>query len=210
MFDVNNPSAGLVGWGDAQTGAPAFLQHRLVGTGTHAFIIDYPDGSHHDIARVFESDMRVSNDLWTNYLTAKKYNFFLYEIIGVTPEEVAHAMDKCKRKFLGDSYGYTEWLYFPYAMLCRKLPFVKDIRKQSNWFKNWLVAGVICTELWYWFMWYITELHPERWNKLRAILDQWSPDVLTANDVMHILQQNTDLFRLVFSYMNEEPKIETT
>jgi len=193
MIDLNNPPIGFVGVGNKKTGISAFLQHHLVGTGTHAFIVGYPQGSRNDIPTVFESDMRVGYDLWSNYLKDTNYDMWIYQIVGVTQEEVNYALDYCIKNFLGDAYGYLEWLYFPYQTFCRKI-LHKDVRNQ----KNWLTAGVICTELWWWYIWALTGgfVFTSRWIKLRSIIDQWNPDTLTANDVLHICQDNPDIFCL--------------
>jgi hypothetical protein len=195
------PKIGWVGAGNAKTGISAFLQHHLVGTGTHAFIIGCPIGSKQDIPIVFESDMRVSFDLWQNYLNDTNYDMWIYSIKGITQEEIAYSFDKCVRTFLGDAYGYAEWLWFPYRMVCEKILHL-DVRKQNNWFKRWAMKSSICTELGWWFLWFVTELNPEKWTALREILCRWNPDALTANDWLHILEDNKDIFQLELQRIN--------
>jgi hypothetical protein len=203
MINLSNPPTGLVGAGNGKTGISAFLQHHLVGTGTHAFIIGYPEGSKKDIPVVFESDMRVGFDTWENYLNDKEYDIWLYSINGVKKEEIEYALDYCYRKLMGVTYGFFEWLWFPYRMFCEKILHT-DVRKQKNWFKKWAVDSCICTELFWWFLWAITGgvVVNTKWSKLRAILDQWSPDTLTANDTLHILENNPDIFKLEMKRVN--------
>ncbi|MFA5395539.1 MAG: hypothetical protein WC346_05905 [Methanogenium sp.] len=203
-MNIIPPFTGWVGAGNAKSGFPAFLQHRLVGVGTHAFIIGYLSGSQNNIQTVFESDMRVSYDLWSNYLKNAKYDMWIYEVIGLTQEEIEYAMDYCIYTFLGDAYGYLEWFYFPYQMFCRKI-LRHDIRKNPNWFSKWLMNGVICTELAWWFLWKATELHPEKWIELRDILKQWSPDTLTSNDWLHILEDHPNIFKIRMRRINNKP-----
>jgi len=204
-MNLTNPQTGYVGSGNTKTGFSAFLQHRLVGTGTHAFIIDYPTGSKEDIPQVFESDMRVSNDTWQHYLDDPNFDIWLYSINGATPKEIAYALDFCKKEFLGDVYGYAEWLWFPYRMFCQKILHI-DVRKQDNWFKRWALKGCICTELYWHFVDKLTELHPERYLKLRSILSEFNPDAMTANDVLHLQEDNPDLFTLMFVKMDGQVK----
>ena len=94
IFLKDKPQAGIVGVGNSHKGISAFLQHRVAGTGTHAFIIDYPDGTQKQYPRVFESDMRVSHALWTTYLKDKDFDFWLYEVVGATTEEIDYALEK--------------------------------------------------------------------------------------------------------------------
>jgi hypothetical protein len=192
IFLKDKPQAGIVGVGNSHKGISAFLQHRVAGAGTHAFIIDYPDGTQKQFPRVFESDMRVSYALWTTYLKDKDFDFWLYEVVGATTAEIDYALDKCKEKFLGDIYGFLEWPYFLWQMFCRKVLKI-DVRKN----KNWITGGTICTELFYWYLWYLTEIHPENWIKLKSLLEQWSADAMTANDALHLLHDHPECFRLV-------------
>lgn len=206
MIDINNPPTGLVGDGNAKTGISAAAQHAVVGTGTHSFVMDYPTGSKRDISQVYESDRRVGNDSWDNYLKMAKYDMRLFSIIGITPEEIAYALDYIKREFLGKSYGYLQWLWFPYKMICEKV-FGLNVNKQDNWFKNWLVSGIVCHEITWWYLYKITECNPQKWNKLRLILNEYKAETLTSTDVRHILERNTDIFKLELSRENELLKL---
>jgi hypothetical protein len=204
---LTNPQTGLVGSGNTKTGLSAWLQHHLVGTGTHAFIIDYPTGSKGDIPQVFESDMRVSNDTWQHYLDDTNFDIWLYSINGATKEEIEYALDFCIKKFLGDMYGFAEWLYFPYRMFCQKILHI-DVRKQDNFFKRWALKGCICTELWWWYIWALTGgivVRP-KYNKLRQIISEYNPDAMTANDVLHIQEDNQDLFTLQYMRLDGQIK----
>lgn len=198
MIDPNNLPAGLAGIGDTQKGIPAWLQHRVAGAGTHAFITDYPDGTKGQFHRIYEADMRVSHALWKNYLADDNFNFWLFEVVGATKEEIDYSLDKCKELFLGDAYGYLGWPYFTFQMFCRKVLWL-DVRKN----KNWITSGTICTELFYWYLWYITELYPSKWASLRSILKEWSADAMTSNDALHLLQDNPHWFKLVFDKVSK-------
>ncbi len=180
---------------DTKNGVSAFLQHRVVGVGTHEAIIGYPQL---DIPVVFESDQRVSYDLWMNYLAAMEDNMRVYEIIGATEEGINYAMKYCIKNFLGDGYGYTEWLWFAYKQFNIKIlrKDIEVINKQSNWFKNWIVKGMICTELGWWFKSKVAEY--DHLIKLTSLLSKFSPDTMTARDAWKMAEDNADVFRLVF------------
>jgi hypothetical protein len=203
MKDILNPPIGLFGVGDGQSGISAFLQHHLVGVGTHFFAIGYSQGCNFNIPCVFESDQRVGYALWSSYISDTKYNMRLYSLIGATEQEIKHALDYCIKEFLGLSYGYTQWLWFPYHMFCEKILRLKNVDKQKNWFKNWIVKGMVCDELFWWLALAVSNCDPQKWAGLRLILDQYNPDALTSRDVWKILESNPKYFKLEFERMDE-------
>ena len=192
MIDVRYqfPPPGLVGNANSKTFF-AFLQHIFCGPGvSHAFCITYQDGYARTIPMVFEADMTVTHTPFSRYLADKTVDFWLYSIIGETPEEMVHSLDKCIEEFSGVSYGFTNTIWFVWEWFNRVV-LHRDVRHEKNWFTD----GIICTELWYYRMWYMTELHPERWTKLRAILQEWNPDTIQAYDTMKIMTGNPDIFK---------------
>jgi hypothetical protein len=202
MIDINNPTTGLIGWGNSKSGVSAALQHAVVGTGTHTFVVDYPSGSNDNIPQVFESDRRVGNEPWINYLNMKEYDMRLYSVIGITKEEIAYALDYIKIKFMGKTYGYTQWLWFPYKMICEKV-FKVNVNKQTNWFKNWLVSGLVCHEITWWNLSKVVECNPVKWTKLAELINQYKADTITSTDFTHLLERNPDVFKLEMSRENE-------
>lgn len=197
MYDKMNPPIGTVGYANSH-GIFAFLQHIFSGPGaSHAFLITYPIGLYNSVPMVFEADMTVTHTPYEKYITnGTQWDYFLYTMPEFNLSEIQHALDRCTKEFSGVAYGFTQLLWFPYRKVMSW--FGKDVRKAKNWF----TAGVICTELWWWFLWYATELFPEKHTKLRAILEQWEPDTIQAYDVKLIIQKNVDMFVPWGQYIN--------
>ena len=182
---------GLVGTGNSKTGFSAITQHFFSGPGaTHAFIITYPIGKIVPIDMVFEADMRVVHTAWPRWANEDiQYDFWLYKLINATDEEIEHSLDKCTKEFAGEMYGFLQWPWFAWRWFNEKI-LHRDIKHQHNWVTDY----IICDELWWYFCWYLTEINPDKWSKLRSILSQWNPDTIQSYDVKMIQIKNPDIF----------------
>lgn len=191
MFDKTNPPYGLVGYGDSKGRWPAILQHIFAGPGaSHAFLITYPIGIITPVPMVFEADISVKHTPYWRYLDDKKFDYWLFSMPNFTNDEIIHAIDKCTNEFSSVTYGFLQWPWFVWRWFHEKVLHT-DWRKKRNWF----TSGVICSELWYWFVWYATELRPDKHSKIRAILEQWEPDSIQAYDVKMIMLKNPNEFK---------------
>jgi hypothetical protein len=190
MYDKSNPPYGLVGYSRSK-GLFSWLQYQFAGPGaSHAFLITYPIGKYTETPMVFEADMTVTHTPYEHYLyNGPSRDYYLYAVPELSDEEITYALDRCTNEFSGVRYGFTQLLWFPYRWFVEKI-LRKDVRKTKNWFTE----GVICTELWWYFLWYATERWPDKHMKLRSILSQWNPDTIQAYDVKIIMQKNKDIF----------------
>lgn len=113
--------------------------------------------------------------------------YWLYEISSdhASPEEVQSALKQVFDEFAGVKYGYFQLVWFPWRWFCEKI-LRRDVRKT----KNWMTDGVICSELVYWFLYYLGP-------KFRALLVQYNPDTIQAEDIRRICEANPKIFRLV-------------
>lgn len=198
MFDRTNPPYGLVGYSNSKT-VFAWLQHIFAGPGvSHAFLTTYPIGKYTPVPMIFEADMTVTHMPYAEYLeNGPGRDYFLYVVPELTDDEICYSLDRCTREFSGTDYGFFQLLWFPWRWFMWTV-FRKDLRKSKNWFTD----GVICTELWWWYLWYATEKFPDKHSKLRAILEGWNPDTIQAYDVKLIMQKNPDIFIPFAQYVN--------
>lgn len=196
--DKYNPPIGLVGALNSK-GLSAFLQHTFAGPGvSHSFLITYPIGMRTSTPMAFEADMRVVHTPWKTLVDDPDYSIWLYRIKDLTPYEMTFSLDKCTAEFSGVVYGYFEWLWFLWRWFNEKI-LRRDVRHEDNWFTK----GVICSELWWWYVWYITDTNVLKWGKLRAILDQWNPDTIQPYDIKKIMDANPDIFEPYVAYIGK-------
>jgi len=196
MFDKSYPPVGLVGYARAK-GFFQWLQYQFAGPGaSHTFVITYPLGKLVEIPMVFEADMTVTHTPYEKYLTSD-WDYYLYMVVGVSPTDIAYSLDRCTKEFSGVRYGFFQLLWFPYRWFMETILRI-DVRKSKNWFTD----GVICSELWWWFMWYLIDRYPDKWAKLRSILIQWNPDTIQSYDIKVIMQKNPDIFRPFAEYVD--------
>jgi hypothetical protein len=189
----------------------AKLQHLVNGKGaTHGCTITYPTGAGRDITLALSAEYNgVVHSTWEKFLPDDNYNFWIYEIIDATQEELQYALDYCEKEFLNDKYGWSSWLWFGWAGLWQRvlnpigrflhIGFLQHNVLSEN---NWFTAGTFCTEHTYWFLTKITELHPEKWGKLREILKQYFPNTFQPIQFRDLLQDK-NLFRLKMQRVNK-------
>ena len=190
MFDRDNPPVGFVGYANSKSGLLTKLQHWFAGPGaSHSFVITYPIGTFTEIPMVFEANLLVRHNPYARYLISAEEDYHLFMVAGATDTDIAYSLDRCTKEFSGVEYGFLQLLWFPYRWFMETI-LRKDVRKSKNWFTD----GVICSELWWWYCWYLTERYPEKWAKLRSILSEWNPDTFTSYDVKGICENNPDIF----------------
>jgi len=192
---------GMVGSGDGHD-LPAKLQHFFAGKGaSHAFIITYPTGYAKDIDMVFEADMRVVHTPWLRFTEDTTYKYWIFKIKDVTEEEINYALDYCIREFASVIYGFWSWPWFVWKWFAEKF-LQKDVRKENNWFTK----GVICDELWWWFIYKLTEKVLQRlpnskhWLKLQNHLKEWNPDTIQSAEVKKIMFSFPQIFQFYISH----------
>jgi hypothetical protein len=199
---VPNPGDIIVGDGYDWS---AWLQHAVNGYGaTHGCVVTYPDGSI-KMPMVLSSEYNgCVHMLWTKFCSDPKYNIWLYNVIGVTEEEVNHALDYLEANYLDVPYAFLAWPWFGWKSLWdnvlnplgKKFKILSWLYHDVSTENNWFTRNVFCTKQTWIYMDKFSELHPEKWIKLRGILHNWMPDTFQPMNLKTMLQQNPDIFRL--------------
>ena len=121
--------------------------------------------------------------------TKKLYQMYLPKVW--TDEQILNALRKLYTKFGAEKYGYWQILWFMFRWLMSKWPFKKDVRKWHNFFPN----HVICSELGWWYLWFLYEEQPDL-TELKDELNQWSSDTIHSGDIHTIINNLPHLFRM--------------
>lgn len=113
-------------------------------------------------------------------------SFKLYKIREdvVSEDTIKEATKKVYEEFEGVRYGYLQLVWFPYRWLLSLVGI--DARKQ----KNWMTDGVICSELVYWFLWYLGPVFQD-------LIKDFNPDTIQAQDLLDIVNAHPHLFEFV-------------
>lgn len=150
---------------------------------THSFLISFPNVGQ---VQFIEASKTVNEGSFeVNYVKDTGTSYIIYKIKDEwisSPFQINIALEKCRKEFLGVSYGYLQLLWFPYRWLMEKLG--KDVRHENNW----LSQGVICSELVYYFLVNVGLGH--------LVLD-FNPDTIQAQDILSIIEARQDIFELV-------------
>lgn len=120
------------------------------------------------------------------YVEDDTQSYWLYEISSehASDKAKAAAMAKVFNEFAGVKYGKLQLVWFPWRWLNEQ--FGRDIRKT----KNWMTDGVICSELQYWYLWYLGPTFQE-------LLKEYNPDTVQAEDLRRIVVKNPHIFKLI-------------
>jgi hypothetical protein len=113
-----------------------------------------------------------------------------YELYEIHPEYASKlAMYESRKRVFnelaGEKYGKLQLVWFPWRWFNEKV-LRRDIRKT----KNWMTDGVICSELQYWYLWYLGKTFQE-------LLKDYNPDTIQAEDLRRIVKKNPHIFKLV-------------
>lgn len=174
---------GMIGFSNNRVG----LLPKLIRYFTHKE--GYQDLSHTFVitGSVFnEVSLQEANELISVMPFNKSYRdnthmqYWLYEVVA-SDEAKKEALSKVYVEFAGTIYGFFQNIWFVYRWLAEK--FGCDVKKQ----KNWMTDGVICSELVYWYLYY---LGPE----FQALLKDFNPDTIMPIDLLVIVKANPNLF----------------
>jgi hypothetical protein len=210
---IPKPGSILVGDGHGFT---SWLQHTVNGKGaTHGCHISYPDGSKKDMPLVLSAEYNgVVHEWWHKFVSDNTYNFWLYEVVEATQEEINWALDYCEREFLNDKYAYLSWPWFGWCALWKKVLnplgvflhlWYYNIDKEHNWY----FKDCFCTEQeWHFMKQLIVENFGTRsrekvflgktWaDKLYELLFNYFPDTFQPIQLKMLLNTNPDIFKLV-------------
>jgi hypothetical protein len=110
-----------------------------------------------------------------------------YSVYRVKASEEAKqaSLKKVFDEFAGVTYGKLQLIWFVYRAFNERI-LRRDVRKQ----KNWMSDGVICSELVYWYLWYLGEPY-------QTLLAPWNPDTIQAQDLLNIVLTHPELFELI-------------
>lgn len=177
---------GMVGFSNNKTSFLGRLIRFFTNSNiTHTFIITFPkDG----MEMIEEASTLVAEGTFQgNYRDEPNTEYWVFKIKdGLVDEATMDASVKyCHDNFLGDKYGQLQLLYFPYRWLMQTI-FNKDVRHEKNWF----TAGVICSELVYYYLYNLGA-------KFQELLKDFSPDTIQAQDIRLIIEANPDIFEFV-------------
>lgn len=149
---------------------------------SHTFLIHYPQA---DIASVHEASFVVQVVPFDRfYHNHPDKQYWIYKVNGFTEEAKIEALRKCFNEFAGIKYGKFQILWFVWRWFNEL--FNRDIRSEKNWFTD----GVICSELVYWYLHYLSDPLPE-------LLKEFTPDTIQADDLHKLVINNPHLFELV-------------
>ena len=171
------------------------LQYLVNGKGaSHGCVITFPDGSKQNMTMVLSAEYNgVVHALWNKWASDTKYNYWLYEIIGATEEQINHALDYCEDHFLNAKYAYLSWIWFGYKSLMEFLHI--NVHKQHNWY----FKDCFCTEHVYYFM--LEAGVPQE------LLKDWYPDTFQPMNLKNLLINNPSLFKLISQRVDGATKL---
>lgn len=119
-----------------------------------------------------------------NYRKCETEKYRMYRPSAPEVDKV-RAAKRCFMEFAGVTYGKLQLIWFVYRWFNENL-FKRDVRHQ----KNWMADGVICSELVYWYLWYLGDPY-------QNLLKPWNPDTIQAQDILTIVEANPELFELI-------------
>jgi hypothetical protein len=149
---------------------------------SHSFIITDPVCGQETVQEASELVAVVPFD--KNYRESETELYVVYRP-KASKKAKLEAAKKCFVEFAGVSYGRLQLIWFVYRAVMERV-FKKDVRKQ----KNWMADGVICSELVYWYLWYLGKPY-------QTILAPWNPDTIQAEDLRKLAAANPHLFEIV-------------
>jgi hypothetical protein len=97
-------------------------------------------------------------------------------------------------KFNNNTYYYPRFVEYLMEKFNNKDS--SDQCKVENALKSFLQFGIRSHEITWWYLKKVTECNPQKWSKLKSILDEYKPEALTPTDVRHIFEKNPDIFKL--------------
>jgi hypothetical protein len=118
------------------------------------------------------------------YYDGGTQEYSLYDPILASEGSIGAVLKGCHREFLGIKYGYLQLVWFMWRWLCSKVGV--DIRNN----KNWMSDGMVCSELLYYYLYYLGEPY-------RSLLKPFNPDTIQPNDVYLMCLAHPDKFKLV-------------
>jgi len=194
----------------------AWLQHVVTGKAldgrkaTHGCNTTFPTGSRRQISLVLSAEINGAVHIrWEEFCSDPKYDFWIYEVIGITEEEINHALDYDEVAFLNVPYAYLAWPWFGWRALCNRVinPLgkklgLKWLYHDTNKENNWWTHHVFCTKQEWLHMDEFSELHPEKWGKWREELHNLLPDTFSPIDLTNMLINYPDIFRLIAKQEN--------
>ena len=149
---------------------------------THTAVFTYPVCNQ---TSYMGADMVVSIQPWGNAVNNPTMDYIVYTPVGFTEEQIQVALAQTYIKFAANEYGFAQVLWFVYRGLMWSV-FKKDVRKQHNFFPN----GVICSELGWWYFYFLGEFQP----KIRDFINQWRPDTFHSGDTAYVLHSLKEFF----------------
>ena len=106
------------------------------------------------------------------------YDYVVFDPLEFTTEQITAALAQTYTRFAGKTYGFLQLLWFIERWTMWTL-FKKDVRKWHNPFPN----GTICSEVVWWYLWFLGEYRPE----IRTLLDHWRSDTFHAGDAAFVM-----------------------
>jgi hypothetical protein len=212
MKDISEfvPSIGSIILGDGHD-FTAGLQHFVNGKckdghgRTHGCNTTYPGGSTNQFAMVLSAEINGDvHELWTKFCNDdSKYNIWVYEIVGMTKEEIEYGLDYLEKTFLNVSYAFWAWPWFGWKALVNRVinPLadwtgIKWLHHDINTENNWFTKNVFCTKQEWIYLDKSSEIHPSNWTELRNILHEYSPDTFDPVDLGNITLTYPKFFKL--------------
>lgn len=120
------------------------------------------------------------------YVDKPTEEYWVYRIHDgkVKEQDMVIALSRCFNNYAGKTYGYLQLLWFIWRWAASK--FGMDVRRC----RNWLPGGVICSELVYWYLFYLG-------GEFRKLIEPFTSNTIQAHDIYEIIQSRPDLFYLV-------------
>jgi hypothetical protein len=175
-FSSNN-STGLAGF------VPKAIRYFTKSKWSHSLLIQAPILKEEAVQEA--SDLVQIVPFQRNYRdSTETFEMFRIKKGVVSKATIDASLKKCFNEFTGQKYGYLQLFWFIYRAIAEK--FGKDVRHN----KNWLSDGVICSELVYWYLFYLGE-------PFKTLLEPWNADTIQPQDIYNIVQSHPELFELV-------------
>lgn len=137
---------------------------------------------------VLEADLAVAVTPFLKEVvnnTTKDYKIFA--VRGFTDAQLVRAMEQVFLRFAGEDYGIWQIPFFIYRWFLEL--FHRDVRKFPNWFPD----HVICSELVWWFFYFLSDDMPA----LRSFINQWNSNNFHAGDTYTVCMSFPKTFVLV-------------